>query len=382
MNIRNTGFANNLETAADKARLDNAAKKLLANKDIIANILRYCTPEFQNYDINFIKTNCLQDDVMISTVPVDQDAPEGSENIACLNNEDTTITEGTVRFDILFQAAVPEGASTPGSKMKSFQFRNNNSEDVKTTTSTDTPEKVILIINLEIQQDLKPGYPLECRAIYYCCRLISKQANQAKNFNYGTIRKVYSVWICLNPKNTSSNSFVRFKLSPEDAYMEVLKKNKRGYVDESADFLNEIRGRNTYDLMEIIFIGIADVKNDSKIPIIKMLSNTFSRKKSIAARKEILENEFGIKMTEEIKQGVCEMCNLGDALERYGEEKGRAEGRAEGHAEGLAEGVRITRLKTIRAIIDNFKVSAERAMAIAGVPEEDREEYRKQLSLS
>ena len=76
------------------------------------------------------------------------------------------------------------------------------------------------------------------------------------------------------------------------------------------------------------------------------------------------------------------MCNLGDALERYGEEKGRAEGRAEGHAEGLAEGVRITRLKTIRAIIDNFKVSAERAMAIAGVPEEDREEYRKQLSLS
>ena len=76
------------------------------------------------------------------------------------------------------------------------------------------------------------------------------------------------------------------------------------YVDKSADCLAKIMQKNAMDLMEIIFIHIADAETDSAVPIIKMLSNTFSRKKTIDDRREILQNEFGVAMTKEIEEGV------------------------------------------------------------------------------
>lgn len=58
--------------------------------------------------------------------------------------EDSTMTEGTVTFDIRFRAIIPHNGET-----------------------------VTLIINVEAQNNFYPGYPLIKRGIYYCYRMIS-----------------------------------------------------------------------------------------------------------------------------------------------------------------------------------------------------------------
>ena len=115
-------------------------------------------------------------------------------------------------------------------------------------------------------------------------------------------------------------------------------------------------------------------------------------------------------MTKEIEEGVREMCTFGEALERAearAEEKARA-ARAEAKAardeaktardeaktardeartardEAKAARAEIerNRLEAIKSIMSNFKVTIDRAMAVAGVPDDELEEYRKKLALA
>ena len=74
------------------------------------------------------------------------------EVIAGSNNEDSTLTEGTVHYDVRFDAIAPTAVHDAAS------------QDV-----------IRLIINVEVQTAFNPGYPLTKRAIYYCSRMISAQ---------------------------------------------------------------------------------------------------------------------------------------------------------------------------------------------------------------
>ena len=78
--------------------------------------------------------------------------PKAPKVITGSNNEDSTLTEGTVRYDVRFDAIAPTAANDAAS------------QDV-----------IRLIINVEAQTAFNPGYPLTKRAIYYCSRMISAQ---------------------------------------------------------------------------------------------------------------------------------------------------------------------------------------------------------------
>ena len=58
-------------------------------------------------------------------------------------------------------------------------------------------------------------------------------------------------------------------------------------------------------------------------------------------------------------------------------EKGREEGRAEGRVEGRVEGREEMLLSSIRNIIHNMGITPDEAMRLLGVPEMQREKYRK-----
>lgn len=90
---------------------------------------------------------------------------DSDKSISGGNTEDNSLKEQTIYYDIRLNAR------TPGEK-RSIQ----------------------LIINIEAQLDTAPGYPIEKRAIYYCCRLISGQYGTVfSHSEYGKIRKVYSI---------------------------------------------------------------------------------------------------------------------------------------------------------------------------------------------
>ena len=101
------------------------------------------------------------------------------------NNEDSTLTEGTLFYDVRFDAIAPKSAD-----------------------SAEQEEVIRLIINVEAQTKFKPGYPLTKRAIYYCSRMISAQHGSIfTKSEYGKIRKVYSIWICTQPSDGFENTY-------------------------------------------------------------------------------------------------------------------------------------------------------------------------------
>ena len=71
--IRQTGLAQAIDIAENRAKYDECAKKLLSYKAIIAWILKSCTKEFSQYGVQYICDNCLKEEAEVSTYAVHQD---------------------------------------------------------------------------------------------------------------------------------------------------------------------------------------------------------------------------------------------------------------------------------------------------------------------
>ena len=210
-------------------------------------------------------------------VSVDQDTEDADSSIVGSDTEDNSHKEGLVRYDLVFDARVPK-----------------------------TGEVIRLIINVEIQVDVNPGYPLITRVIYYLSRLISRQKGTVfTKSDYGKIRKVYSIWICPDPSKENRNSIAEYGIAQLKAI---------GKVDEPVE---------NYDKMRGIVISLNDDGMDNRTDIIRLLSTLLSTTETVERRKQILEGEFHIPMTKEIEEGMQDMCNFGSAIQSYGEQTGQ-----------------------------------------------------------
>ena len=122
---------------------------------------------------------------------------------------------------------------------------------------------------------------------------------------------------------------------------------------------------NNYDLLTVVMIYTAKDFMNLQDDVIKRLSVLLSRNLDAQERMNILEKDFNIAMTEEVKQEVDEMCNLSKGI--------REEGEAIGIAEGEAIGELKERLKNINALMDSLKVSALDAMEILKFSPEEQQ---------
>ena len=203
-----------------------------------------------------------------------------------------------------------------------------------------------LIINVEGQGKFYVGYPLLMRAIYYCCRMISAQhGTEFVHEEYQNIKKVYSVFICMNPPKNRQNSITRYRLTEE---------NLVGKVKEPV---------RHYDLMTVVMVCLGGADGENYDGILKLLDVLLSPKAGEAEKRQVLQEEFDIPMTETLEAEVHQMCNLSQGVL----ELGRAEGRTEGRTEGL--------LASIRALMASMGWSAEQAMEALKLPEIDRPKY-------
>ena len=169
--ITETTIAKTIHTADEKTLYDACCKKLLAEKVILAWIMKSCLEEYADCQVQEIVEKYIEEKPQIGEVPVAPDEREDTPLIQGMGVEDTSITEGRVSYDIRFTAAVPS-----------------------------EKEKIGLLLNVEAQNKFHPGYPLIKRGIYYCCRMVSSQYGTVfTKSHYGKIKKVYSIWICTNP---------------------------------------------------------------------------------------------------------------------------------------------------------------------------------------
>lgn len=139
MEVENT-LAKRIATAGVNASYDNYCKRLLANKQILAGILRTCVTEFRDCSIKDIEEKYIEGTPQVSGSVVHQD--EAGEFIRGTNTEDTTMTEGTVTYDIFFRVISPKDDGL-----------------------------IRMLINVESQNEFYLGYPLVKRGIYYCSRM-------------------------------------------------------------------------------------------------------------------------------------------------------------------------------------------------------------------
>ena len=278
MNI-DTTIAKNIRVADEKASYDAACKRLLSEKIILAWIMKNCLEEYRDCDVDEIAEKYIEGTPQVGEVAV---APDESNRVSVIQgagNEDTSLTEGTIFYDIRFLAIAPVSA-----------------------------ELIRLIINIEAQNDFYPGYPLIKRGIYYCSRMISAQyGTEFTNSHYENIKKVYSIWICMNPPKSRENSITRYYIAEE---------NLAGSVKER---------KADYDLMAAVMICLGK-EEDSGTNLLKLLNVLLSTETGSQDKCRILEKDFHIKMTQTLESEVSLMCNLSKGVEEKGIEKGRQEG--------------------------------------------------------
>jgi hypothetical protein len=108
---RQTNIAQTIDVAADLARYDECAKKLLSYDVIVAWILKSCTKEFSQYSVQFIMDNCLREKPEISRRAVHQDQPDYDlMEVVVLNLGDASQKNNREILDllnVLFSATTP-----------------------------------------------------------------------------------------------------------------------------------------------------------------------------------------------------------------------------------------------------------------------------------
>lgn len=260
-----------------KSKYDAAVKELLSSRQLLARILKRVVPEYAESSLEDIQNKYIEP----STISVSKTGvARNTTNIDGISTEDATLNEGNIKYDILFESYYP------------------GTED----------QKIGLYINIEVQNNAYPGYPIETRAMYYAARRFSSELRSLSlSENYNELKKVYSIWLCLGNVPNKETSTITL------------------YRTEKSDILGLVeRDRRIYDMMNVIILRV----NDNVVPeddLLKLLQTLCSKK---IPKKKKLENlaAQGIELGDAIVEGVNHMCNLSDAIETQGIQQGIQQG--------------------------------------------------------
>ena len=278
----NTAIANTVAAANDKAQYDEYAKRLIAQKIILAHILAKTVDEFRDMKPEDIVAH-IEGDPQVGIVPVDPGMTNASgptdastpyvsdHRLAGLNTEHSEINEGMIRFDIIFYVRMKDGLAQ-------------------------------VIINIEIQKDEPTQYFLLNRAIFYVSRMVSSQ--KGRDFvhqNYNDMKRVFSIWLCMNmPSNSMS-------------YVHLTKE----------DILEHYNWNGHLDLLNIVLLGIGRElpPQEEQYELHRLIGTLLSAELTVTQKLAIIETEYHIPLNVELEEGVNDMCNLGEGIEERAIEK-------------------------------------------------------------
>ena len=260
------------------AQYDALAKEILSYRWLQAGILKDVVVELKDYSIPEIMSFIDPMSIEVGSHPLDKFI--GSRN------ESTIPEEGSILYDLRYNVYIP------------------------------TKEETIkIIVNVEAQKDIPKEYSLITRGIYYCARLISEQKNtEFKKSDYNQLKKVYSIWIVMNPNKKEENKIERY-------YMTSNRKDKK----------------EEYDKLEIILINLGETISNQD-GILQELGVIFSRKIEQEERDIILKKRYNRVVDKKDKEALTDMCNLSLGIEERGIERGIKQGLEQGLEQGIAIG--------------------------------------------
>ena len=263
-----TEIKNAVSAADEDAQYDEKAKRLLGNKIILAHILVKTIDEFKGMNPNDV-VSYIEGEPFISMVPVEPgltniEKEKSGQRIVGLNTENAEIHEGLIRFDIIFYVRMKDGISQ-------------------------------VIVNVEAQKDEPTSYHILNRAVFYVSRLVSSQ--KERDFvktNYNDIKRVFSIWVCMNMDENSM------------AYVHLVKD----------DLLGAYPWKGGLDLLNIVLIGIANElpEHDDKYELHRLLSTLLSAELTVDEKLGIIKTEYSIPVDEKLRKDMSAMCNLSQGI--------------------------------------------------------------------
>ena len=276
-----TEVKNTISVEEQEAQYDASAKRLLGQKIILAHILVSTVDDFKNMTPKEA-AECIEGDPKIGSVPVEPGHTNQKHNggkIAGLNGESAEHNEGLIRFDIVFYVR----------------------------------------LKVEAQKDEPSKYQIINRAIFYASRLISSQKERDfVNSEYDNIKKVYSIWVCMNMRDNTLN------------HIHLTDDKKIGSYtwDGKLDLFNIV----------MIGLGVSIPEHDETYELHRLLGALLSMDLTAEEKLNIMEQEYKIPMEQKLEEGVKVMCNLSQGIK----EAGIAVGEKRGMEKGIAEGIRAT----------------------------------------
>lgn len=285
---KKTYLADAINIAEMKAQYDTEAKKIVADKGVLSWIVKYTVKEMRDCTLEEI-ANAIED-IEVAETPV-HPGKKKTEAITGMTTEDKVPNEGEVTFDVRFYVI------------------------------TRNAERVKLILNVEIQKDYYPGYDLVTRGVFYCARMLSAQLDtEFAAEDYDNVKKVYSIWLCLNAPKKEADTIIEYRMEPHIIF-------------------GTKEGNHRYDLLSVVMIGLDEEScRKKKTPLHGFLGTVFSGEMKPAEKLLRLEKEYGIATTREMKEGVGRMCNLSDGIYERGIERGMERGMKRGIIQGIERG--------------------------------------------
>ena len=272
----NTEVTNAVNAAGDKAQYDARVKRILAQKSILANILVKTVDEFKGMKPEDVVTY-IEGEPKVGIVPVEpgltnvEKVDATAQRIVGLNTENAEIYEGLVRFDIIFYVRMKNGLSQ-------------------------------IIVNVEAQKDEPTEYKILNRAIFYVSRLVSSQKERDfVNTNYDDIKQVFSIWICMNMEYNSL-SHIHFTKD---------------------EMLSPYEWKGNIDLLNIVLVGITNdiPDHDEDYEMHRLICALLSSNLKEQEKLNIIEQEYNIPISRELREDVSVMCNLSTGIEEKATEK-------------------------------------------------------------
>ncbi|SES13837.1 hypothetical protein [Lachnobacterium bovis] len=166
-----------------------------------------------------------------------------------------------------------------------------------------------------------------------------------KNHSYDDIKKVYSIWICMNTPEDIANSITEFKMTKNSIY---------------GTFNREVR----YDLQSVIIVCLGKNPLQTDNDFLGALETIFTEDFDSATKKKRLKENFNFELDNEIDGRLMDMCNLSQGIRE----------------EGIDIGIDIGVNKTLFMLVDEKTYTLEQAYQKTSLsPEEFNKAYAEWL---
>lgn len=229
--------------------------------------------------------------------------------------------------------------------------QNRDRLDVYFSLTLSDGEKRRVFVNVEAQGRFNPGYSKVRRGIFYgSCMIVDQYGREFMNSEYDKIQKIQSIWICTDPPAKFANTFTRYHICADMIIGE--------YKEEE----------NNYDLFDVVVVDLGGKVNDRYEGVFELFDCLLSKdEETKEERIRILKEKYNIRIDEDLRGAMEDMCTLGESI-YY-----------EGKAEGKVEGATQNAVMFIRNLMRTMGLSAKEAMKQLDVPEEEQAKYEELL---